>query len=84
MEIKNRETVIAGGDETEAEIKVADRNGLTINGFNGIASIDFPENSGVFNTEFVRIENGTSSGSGLKFKPGTVALVDGKIDVQIP
>lgn len=83
VNIPGRSAIVAGGTETEVNLEVIDSAGQVLTGFNGVASIDFPKNSGKFSTSFIQIENGKNNGA-VKFTPGSVALIDGKIDVQIP
>ncbi|MDD2745687.1 MAG: VCBS repeat-containing protein, partial [Candidatus Gracilibacteria bacterium] len=83
VNIPGRSTIVAGGTETDVNLEVVDADGQVLTGFNGVASIDFPKNSGKFSTSFIQIENGKNKVA-VKFTPGSVAVIDGKIDVQIP
>ncbi len=83
VDIPSRENIIAGAGEKDVTVRITDANGKNLDGFNGIASIDFPKNSGKFSSPFVQIQNGVSS-QALKFIAGTVAVENGKIDVQVP
>ena len=81
--IPNRENIVAGGTGQTVNLEIVDANGGVLDGFNGVASIDFPKNSGSFDTQFVQIQNGKNT-TPIKFNPGSVAIQGGKIDVQVP
>ncbi len=83
VNVANRGSLVAGGSGQTVTLKITDNLGQVLTGFNGVASLDFPKNSGFFSTPFVQITNGTNSGA-LTFTPGTVAILDAKIDVQVP
>jgi hypothetical protein len=52
---------VVGSPEKEVSLKIVDNEGKVLDGFNGIASLDFPKNSGKFTTPFVQIQNGVST-----------------------
>ncbi len=83
VNVPNRTALIAGGSGQLVNLEIADSAGQILTGFNGVASIDFPKNSGSFDTQFVQILNGKNKDP-ITFKPGTVAVIDAKIDIQVP
>lgn len=83
VNVPDRANLVAGGSGQTVTLEIVDAGGAVLDGFNGVASIDFPKNSGTFDTQFVQIQNGKNT-TPILFKPGSVALKDGKIDVQVP
>lgn len=83
VEVANPNNIVVGTGSHDIKISVLGADGKKIDGFSGIASIDFPKLSGTLNTSFVTIENGESSGA-LSLTPAFVSGHDLKLDIQIP
>lgn len=83
VEVADRDTIVAGKDPHEITIKVLDDKGAVMSGFSGIASLDFPKNSGVISTSFVNIRDGVSVDK-ILFTPKYLAAENLAIDIQIP
>jgi hypothetical protein len=75
--------LIAGGAAKKVDLSVLDGNGNALNRFNGIASLDFPKNSGRFSRQFVTIRDGKNLDP-IEFTPGTLAVQNATADVTIP
>lgn len=83
IEVDDKDHIIVGKAPHEVRIKVLDKNGKLLDGFSGVASLDFPKNSGVFSTSFVSIKNGVSNEK-IFFTPQFVAGENLAMDIQIP
>lgn len=59
--IEGGNSVVAGSSPRPFQLTIARPDGSILTGFNGIASLDFPKNSGIFSSQFVEIKDGKSS-----------------------
>ncbi len=83
VDVDSSDTIVAGKDPHEVHIKVVDKNGALIDGFSGVASLDFPKNSGVLSTNFVSIKNGVNTDK-ITLTPKYLAAKNLALDIQIP
>ncbi len=83
MSVDDRDRIIAGGDKKKVSLEVTTPSGEVLTKFSGIASLDFPRNSGSFSRAFVQIRDGKNLDP-IEFTPGTLAVQNASIDVQIP
>ncbi|MFZ4461251.1 MAG: hypothetical protein ACOYN2_01555 [Patescibacteria group bacterium] len=83
VDVDGRESIVAGKDAHEIHIKILDEKGAVMEGFSGVASLDFPKNSGVISTSFVNIKNGVNVDK-VTFTPKYLAAENLAIDIQIP
>ena len=60
IDVDGRNTIVVGKEKHVIKLRVLDRAGQQLNGFNGIASLDFPKVSGAISPSFVKIVNGES------------------------
>lgn len=83
VEVADRANVVVGKEAHAVNVKVVDAAGVTLQGFDGVAAVAFPELSGTFDTNFVAIKDGKTS-TGLLLTPKYVAGKKLAVDVRIP
>jgi hypothetical protein len=83
LSVSDSGQLIAGGATKKVEIAILDGNGAPLTRFNGIASLNFPKNSGQFSRQFVTIRDGKNLDS-IEFTPGTLAVQNATADISIP
>lgn len=83
VEVENRDNIVVGKEPHAVRVKLVDENGKALSGFDGVAAINFPALSGIFDTNYLGIKNGLSA-TGALLTPKYVAGKDLKIDVRVP
>lgn len=83
VDVENRGNIVVGKEPHAVRVKLVDENGKTLSGFDGVAAINFPALSGIFDTNYLGIKDGLSV-TGALLTPKYVAGKDLKIDVRVP
>lgn len=83
VDVENRHSLVVGTGSHLVNIRVVDKTGNELSGFDGMATVSFPKLSGTFDTNYVAIKNAKTA-TGFLLSPKYVAAKDLKIDVRIP
>ncbi|MFZ3232395.1 MAG: VCBS repeat-containing protein [Patescibacteria group bacterium] len=83
VDVENRDKIVVGKEPHAVRIKLVDGDGKILTGFDGVAALNFPQLSGVFDTNYLAIKDGLST-TGALLSPKYVAGKDLKIETYVP
>lgn len=60
VEVENRDSVVVGKEPHAVRVKLVDADGKVLSGFDGVAALNFPQLSGIFDTNYLALKDGLS------------------------
>lgn len=61
VEVENRDSVVVGKEPHAVRVKLVDANGKILTGFDTVAALNFPQLSGIFDTNYLAVKDGLST-----------------------